>query len=290
MAKKENVNSMKDGDLSNIIVLRSVWGKANQNYIIQPQRDQYGQYPKCVRRVDANGDMILSEQDKSGSLDGLIPENEQIVVHDGTTFDLNNEHQAAEWEAIKNCFLIAPDRYAKDERGNYLIDGSTDLNSHSNFGRASRYGRAELYIERPGMEAKKRLTTRKLRLQAQNFIMQDESGYEGWLRMAKILGRNMQNQPAADVEEFLFSVAEKTPEKVIELYTGGDIQLRLLFSTAKEKKVIKLKNKIYYYGEDQNIILGASEEAVIDWMKNPKNAKALALIRQDTFPEMFGND
>jgi hypothetical protein len=29
MAKKENVNSIKDGDLSNIIVLRSVWGKAN---------------------------------------------------------------------------------------------------------------------------------------------------------------------------------------------------------------------------------------------------------------------
>ena len=40
MAKKENVNSIKDGDLSNIIVLRSVWGKANQNYVLQPQRDK----------------------------------------------------------------------------------------------------------------------------------------------------------------------------------------------------------------------------------------------------------
>lgn len=288
MAKKENVNSMKDGDLSNIIVLRSVWGKANQNYVLQPQRDKYGQLPKCVRRVDVNGDMILSEADKSGSLEGLIPEDEQIVVHDGTVFDLNNERQNAEWEAIKNCFLIAPDRYAKDDKGNYLIDGTTDINSQTNFGRASRYGRAELYIERPGMEAKKRLTVRKLKLQAQNFIMQDEAGYEGWLRMARVLGRNMSNQPAADVEEFLFSVAEKTPEKIIELYTGGDIQLRLLFSTAKEKKVIKRRQNIYYYGDDQQIILGASEEAVIDWMKDPKNVKALELIRHDTFPEMFG--
>ena len=288
MANKGNVNSVKDGDLSNIIVLRSVWGKANQNYVLQPQRDKYGQLPKCVRRVNAQGDMILSEKDKEGSLEGLIPEDEQIVVHDGTVFDLNNERQAAEWEAIKNCFLIAPDRYAKDDKGNYLIDGSTDINSINNFGRASRYGKAELYIERPGMEAKKKLTARKLRLQAQNFIVQDEGGYEGWLRMARVLGRNMSNQPAADVEEFLFSVAEKTPEKIIELYTGGDIQLRLLFSTAKEKKVIKKNKNIYYYGNDQQKILGASEEAVIDWMKDSKNAKVLELIRHDTFPEMFG--
>ena len=288
MANKGNVNSVKDGDLSNIIVLRSVWGKANQNYVLQPQRDKYGQLPKCVRRVNAQGDMILSEKDKEGSLEGLIPEDEQIVVHDGTVFDLNNERQAAEWEAIKNCFLIAPDRYAKDDKGNYLIDGSTDANSINNFGRASRYGKAELYIERPGMEAKKKLTARKLRLQAQNFIVQDESGYEGWLRMARVLGRNMSNQPAADVEEFLFSVAEKTPEKIIELYTGGDIQLRLLFSTAKEKKVIRKNKNIYYYGNDQQKILGASEEAVIDWMKDSKNAKVLELIRHDTFPEMFG--
>lgn len=288
MANKGNVNSVKDGDLSNIIVLRSVWGKANQNYVLQPQRDKYGQLPKCVRRVNAQGDMILSEKDKEGSLEGLIPEDEQIVVHDGTVFDLNNERQAAEWEAIKNCFLIAPDRYAKDDKGNYLIDGSTDINSINNFGRASRYGKAELYIERPGMEAKKKLTARKLRLQAQNFIVQDEGGYEGWLRMARVLGRNMSNQPAADVEEFLFSVADKTPEKIIELYTGGDIQLRLLFSTAKEKKVIKKNKNIYYYGNDQQKILGASEEAVIDWMKDSKNAKVLELIRHDTFPEMFG--
>lgn len=288
MAKKENVNSVKDGDLSNIIVLRSVWGKRNQKYVIQPQRDKYGQLPKCVRRVNAQGDMILSETDKAGSLEGLIPEDEQIVIHDGTVFDLNNERQAAEWESIKNCFLIAPDRYAKDDQGNYLIDGTTDINSQSNFGQNSRYGMAELYIERPGMEARKKLSARKLRLQAQNFIVGDPEGYEGWLRMARILGRNMTNSPAADVEEFLFSISEKTPEKIIELYTGGDIQLRLLFSTAKEKKTIKKKNGIYYYGDDQQIILGASEEAVIDWMKQSKNAKALELIRHDTFPEMFG--
>ena len=39
------------------------------------------------------------------------------------------------------------------------------------------------------------------------------------------------------------------------------------------------------YGDDT--ILGSSEQAVINWMKEPKNAKILAMIRKDTYPEMF---
>ena len=57
MAKK-NVNEIKDGDLkSNIVVLRSVWGKRGQKYYIQPQKDSKGQYPPCVRKVNSEGDM-----------------------------------------------------------------------------------------------------------------------------------------------------------------------------------------------------------------------------------------
>lgn len=278
MATKK-ANEVKDGDmLSDLVILRSVWGKAGQKYVIQPQRDKNGKLPNCVRRVDANGDMILSESDKLLDPDSLIPENENIMIQDGRVFDLSKVRDAAEWEAVKDCFLIAPDRYAKDAAGNYLIDGSNDINSNANFGQGSRYGRAELYIERPGAEAKKRLSRKKLILQAQNYILNDEQGYEGWLRMAKVLGRNMTNHPTADVEEFLFSIAEKTPEKVINLYTGGDLAFRLLFITAKEKAIVKKQGGVFFYGD---VTLGAGDDAVIDWMKNPKNKKTLDLIKQD---------
>lgn len=281
MAKK-NVNEIKDGDLkSNLIILRSVWGKRGQKYYIQPQKNNKGQYPDCVRKVNADGDMILKHGDDP---DMLIPENRIFTIQDGTTFDLNDPYQAIEWAAIENCFLIAPSRFAKDTNGNYLIDGTVDSVTNSSYGTKSRYGNAELYIERPGLESKQKVTRAKLELQATNYIY--EYGYEDWLVFAKVLGRNMDNQPVPDVEYFLISVAKKTPEKIIEICTGGDLANRMLFISAKENGVIRKVNGLYTYGEDGNVILGASEDAVIDWMKQPKNKKTLELIRKETFPEL----
>ena len=283
MAKK-NVNEVRNGDIkSNIVVLRSVWGKRGQKYYIQPQKDGKGQYPPCVRKVNSEGDMILKAGDDP---DFLIPEDRIFTLQDGTTFNLNDPYQAVEWQAIENCFLIAPSRFAKDANGNYLIDGTPDVVSNSNYGARSRYGRAELYVERPGLEAQQKVTRAKLELQATNYIYQ--FGYEDWLTFAKVLGRNMENQPVPDVEYFLISVAKKTPEKIIEICSGGDLANRVLFITAKEHGVIRKKNGMYIYGEDGDLILGASEEAVIDWMRQPKNKKTLELIRKDAYPEMSG--
>lgn len=284
MAKK--VNEIKDGDLkSNIVVLRSVFGKVGQKYFIQPQKDVQGRYPKCVKRVDSKGDIILTQAElelESRGEAAFIPETALFIIEDGKTFNLNDVVEAAEWEAIKNCDLIAPDRFAKNDKGEYLIDGTIDPKS-----KRPRYGTAELYVDRPGFEAQRRVTRRKLIVEASNYIMNDERGYEGRLLVAKVLGRDMKNQPNADVEDYLLSIAEKTPEKIINCYTGGDIQLRMLFIEAKEKGVIFKKNGLYLYGEDGNVTLGATDSAVVEWMKQSKNQKTLSLIRKDTYPEMF---
>ena len=84
------------------------------------------------------------------------------------------------------------------------------------------------------------------------------------------------------------SVADKTPEKIIDCYTGGDMNLRMLFIEAKEKHSIVKRNGLYMYGDD--VILGANDTAVINWMKEPKNSKNLAMLHKDTFPEMYGED
>jgi hypothetical protein len=284
MAKK--VNEVKDGDFkSNIVVLRSVFGKVGQKYYIQPQKDKTGRFPKCVKRVDANGDIILTREELEAESKGeaaFIPETKTFVIEDGKTYNLDNIYEAAEWEAIKNCAFIAPDRYAKNENGDYLIDGTVDPKS-----KKPRYGTAELYVDRPGYDAQRRVTRKKLITEAFNYIINDERGYEGRLLVARVLGRNMTNQPNADVEEYLLNIAEKTPEKIINCYTGGDIQLRMLFIDAKEKGVITRRNGLYLFGEDGSVTLGASDNAAIEWMKSQKNQKTLALIRKDTYPEMF---
>jgi hypothetical protein len=284
MAKK--VNEVQNGDLkSNVVVLRSVFGKVGQKYFIQPQKDRNGRYPSCVKRVDSQGDIILTpaelEMESRGEA-AFIPETALFTIEDGKTFNLDDVYEAAEWEAIKNCELIAPDRFAKNDKGEYLIDGTIDPKS-----KRPRYGVAELYVDRPGLDSQRRVTRRKLIVEASNYIMNDERGYEGRLLVAKVLGRDMKNQPNADVEDYLLSIAEKTPEKIIGAYTGGDIQLRMLFIEAREKGVIFKKDGLYLFGEDGKVTLGATDSAVVEWMKQSKNQKTLSLIRKDTYPEMF---
>ena len=114
MAKK--VNEIQNGDFkSNIVVLRSVFGKVGQKYFIQPQKDSRGRYAPCVKRVDAHGDIVLTPDELAMEAKGeavFIKEDEVFVIEDGRTFNLNDVHDKAIWEAIKDCPLIAPDRFA----------------------------------------------------------------------------------------------------------------------------------------------------------------------------------
>ena len=98
----------------------------------------------------------------------------------------------------------------------------------------------------------------------------------------------MNNMPDADVTDYLLQVADQDPEKIISLYTGGDTAIRLLFIEAREKHVIMLKNRLYIYGD--NTVLGATDEAAILYLKDPKNAGILKLIKQDTYPDLIGKD
>lgn len=284
MAKK--IKEIQNGDVkSNIITLRSSWGKVGQKIYIEPQKDpKTGRFPACVKRVNSQGDIILTPAElelERAEKAAYIREDQVFIIQDGTTLNLDDPYQAAEWEAIKNCDLIAADRFAKDDKGNYLIDGTSDPRNPR-----PRYGTAELYVERPGVDSQRRVTHKKLQIQAANYIINDEKGYDGRLLVAKVLGRDLSNQPNSDVEDYLLSIADKTPQVIIDCYTGGDMSYRILFLKAKETKVITKKNGVYMYGEDT--ILGASDSVVINWLKEPKNSKITAMIREEAFADEFG--
>jgi len=268
MTKKEEIN------LSNKIVLRSVRGKVGIVIKMQPSIDpETGTFPPCVKSVDNHGDMVLSDKDRQDpNMRYFIKENAEFNITDGTTFDLDNPRDNFIWEAIKHNPFIAPDYYAKDSKGNSLINGD-----------AKRYGIAELYVERPGVEATRRVSRKKLIFDAQSYIYGDERGAEGRVLKARLLGHRMDHMPDADVTEYLIQIAEQDPEKIINLYTGGDTSIRLLFIEARDKHVIAYKGKVYYYAD---VVLGATDEAVILFLKDPKNAGVLKLIKQDTYPEL----
>ena len=265
----------------NIIILRSVYGKVGQKYYIQPCRDRKsGRFPDCVRTVDSRGDMILSEEDK-GSNKPLIPQNKVFVISDGEQFDLSDKWKAAEWEAIKNAPIIAPSRNARNSKGELLIDGPVAEGRLAQM--RARYGIAELYVETPGVDTAQKVEKAKLIHNAETYIFNDEKGAEGRVSKARLLGRNMKGAPDADVSEYLLKLAKTKPKSVIDVYTGSDASIRLLFIEAKEHEVIRVKNKLYFYGDT---VLGATDDSVIEYLKLPENKKLKELITRDTYPEL----
>ena len=92
----------------------------------------------------------------------------------------------------------------------------------------------------------------------------------------------MENAPDSDVEDYLYQVAEKNPDMVIELYTSGDIALKLLLIDAKKNGIILKKDGIYNYADT---ILGATDDSVLLFFKIPSNKRILDQIKFETYPE-----
>ena len=257
--------------VDNKIILRSVYGKVGQKYTLQPCKDRVtGQYPDCVKYVDSKGDMIMTDAERNSGKD-YIPENFSITFESGKEFNLDNPIERAQWEAIKNCSLIAKTIDQKDKNGNYVLSRQSGI----------KYSAAELYVERPGYETSKKVSRREKIHTAETYVFNDPEGADGRLKMARLLGRNLRNAPDADIKEYLLDIASKDPDKIINLYTGEDLVLRVLFMDAKDKDVIYSKNRVYIYGD--GIPLGGTIDAVLAWMRDPRNSKMLALIKRDTY-------
>ena len=259
--------------MANTITLRSAFGKVKSVWF-NPVKDKNGMYPPFVKevRMNPNGEseMILSEKDLNDpDRAGFIPADMEILVEDGTTFNLDNILERHKWEAVKNSELIVEERGARDEKGNLVIDGDKN-----------RYGRAEFWVEKPGEESARRIKRKQLITKANVFIEQDSA--EGRATKVKLLGKRMYNAPDSDIQDFLYQKAEANPNLIIDLYTGQDQQLRLLFIEATDKNIIKKVSGIFMYGD---VRLGVNDEAVIFFFKDPANKQILDEIKIQTFPE-----
>lgn len=267
---------------SNLIVLKSTFNKTpGMIYKISPCPDSNGKMPSCVKRVNKDGDMILSEQEIAlwnAQKQVYIPEDKPIVVQHGTTFDLDNPLQAAQWEAIKNSKLIAAERDERDIKGNYIIDGGiSTIDNYQN--PRGRYGLAELYIERPGRNAKMRNDLRKLIIKAQNLILDDSLDHR--VLICKLFEKDYSHANSNDVEDFLLTQAEKYPEKIIKFYNSEEASLRLLLIKAKENGVLSQKQDGLYYSE---IKIGSNLDLAVEYLKNDK--VLTSEIKKETFPEL----
>lgn len=258
----------------NKITLKNVYGR-EKRYFLQPMKEKNGTNLPWVKKVryTENGDseMILSPDElNSKERDYFIPEDTLIEIYGGKTFDLDDPYELNLWKCIENNPVIAPNRTAKDKHGNYLIDGTQE-----------RYGRADFYVEKEGEIAARRVTRIQLVTKAYVFIEQDSPA--GRLTKCKLLGKIMRNAPDPDVQNYLYTRAEKNPQEIIDLYTGSDQALKLLVIDAKDHRIITNQSGVWMFSET---MLGATDEAIILYLKNPENKNILDSIKMLTYPDM----
>lgn len=266
--------------MSNEIIIKSVYGKVNQIYFIQPcPNPKTLRLPDCVRPVkgDPNQgptEMILSEDDidqMSKGLKHFIPADHVFEIVDGTKFDLDDIVDNAKWEAIKHCNWIAKDRSERDSMGDLIIDGGK-----------KRYGVADLYVERPGEFVKSKNDKKIYTYRALSYVYEDSESER--IKKARVLGRNLVNAAPADVLDFLIETAEKTPKKIIDIYEGEDWKMHLFILDAVDRGVIKRSDNIYKY-EDK--MLGGSIDSVIIFLRDIRYKKLTDSIKRETYPDFL---
>lgn len=257
-------------DNSNLVVIRSVYKVTRMT--VEPQKHpKTGRYADCVRTIDSNGNIILSDADRKKDLSLFIPEDNAIEIFDGKTFDLNDPYENAQWEAIKHSKRIAKARNEKDEQGNLVIDGSS-----------LRYGTAEFYVEIPGLEAKSISSKKRKIHEAETYIYGDT--YEGLYTKARVLGMMVKGLSQSEVEQMLIKQATTRPDQVKDLYEGKETYFRILFVDAQDKNVIKKRDNLFYYGD---LLLGSNEDTVINYMRNPETKTIMETMRAEIYGEEY---
>lgn len=256
-----------------IITLRSVYKV--KEYHVQPTKQPNGLNWPWVKpvRVGADGrsEMVLTPQEQDDPNRAyFIPEDMDIQLTDGTTFNLMDPLQYNIWMSIKDCSIIAPSRDARDNNGNLIIDGDK-----------KRYGIAELYIDVAGEESERSVTRKKLITKAWTLIENDS--INGVLTKCKLLGRNMKNSPMPDAIDFLYREAERMPNRIIDLYENKDTALKLLHIDAIEKGLITKKNGMFVFGD---VVLGSNEDSVLLFLKLPTSKNILDQLTIETYPDI----
>ena len=269
---------------SNIIVLKSANNKIpGQEYKFNPVPNKNGLYPSCIRKVNKDGDMILTEKDKQLMNEGkaaFIPEDAVIVVKHGTSFDLDDVNQLARWEAIKNSKLIAPDRAARDEKGVLMIDGAAPTPDRFRNPKG-RYGLAELYVDHPGLNSQIKVSLAKKIHEAQDLIFKDSLAHQ--VLICKLFEKDMSHAHPNDVEAYLLDQASKSPDKVIKYYNAEESAVRLLLLTAIDRGVVTRKAEGLYYAD---IKLGSNIDIATSFLKADENKILKQEMKNETYPEL----
>jgi len=241
------------------IVIKHVGGKTQARLHIQPARDSSDRWlGNFVRQVDAQGNMILSDEDKKNiGKHYFLKVTDKIEVVDGKEFDLTRAKDWAEWDTIKWCNDIAASRAEADS------------------------GIANWYVHVPQLEAETAVSKLSTKATAFKFVTEDNP--RNHYRIVKLLGNSMDEMSQVEVTEFLMRAADRAPEKIINAYRDPDMITKLLVLNALEKNIINNSNGVYTY---DTLILGATLEQAVAYLQESRNKDLKKGIEYQVYPEL----
>jgi len=234
-------------------------------------RTQFGVYPNCRRWYSIGRNKLgkkvtgltKEEADELGqklNLD-LSPEsvfwNEFAVVmtNKERTFDLTDPAQKLEYLVLRSKRDIAESRDKIKPWSIYIMYNET-------------------------LEAEKEVREFDNQLMAYKYLADMSS--EEQSDFLKLFGYKTYNMKPVVIKRTLKAKAEKETDQFIKLYEDKDKTMRVLIEDLVQKKIFKIKNGAYYYGED---MMGADINLTLNNLKNPKKSdllKALKLKNEET--------
>jgi hypothetical protein len=245
-----NIEQLENGTaLDKVIRLKSVYKTGKTT--VQPVKDRLTGWYKGIPR--------LSDDDKRKMVYWAEPTS-KFVIQDGTTFDLNDPAQKVIWNWVKHCPCIA-----ESEEDCQFTSG------------------AEFFIYLENKQAETSVSRKERRYKANKYIMEDNS--VNYPMRASLLGVSMEGDSPVVIKDFLLTQADQNPDKVLALYEGHDISLRLLLLKARKLNVITTDQAgLFRYG---NTVLGMTEQSVIAWMQDSGNKHLVEMLEREVNPEYF---
>lgn len=237
----------------NVIVLKAVYGKQQGRLLLQPARDR--------RTGQLLGVKKLSDEDKR-KVPYFVDNTTTREITDGLTLDLSEDIARIDWEWIKHCPEIA------------LSFDESQSSAHALF-----------YVKNDEKEISERIKKVKLTQKALSLVAEEKSQAQ-WYSVARLLGNRMDHAKPIEVEEYLYSIAQANPQKLVDAYTDKDAKAKLFLMSLRDKDYVKTIGGVLRFGETP---LGINESQAVEFIKNPMNASIIEIMRRTLYPEYFQN-
>lgn len=178
-----------------------------------------------------------------------VPSNFVIELKNNMEFNLDNEEEFRQWDAIKDSPCITVDMKN--------MFGSTNADFEKN---KPKNGDAIFYVHDENKRQSMIRGSNKNKKAALKYIDDDSS--ENLRLRLRLLGIESSNMSIDEAEEVMMENAVKNPTKIIDIYTDETKKHKIVYFKALDKGVFQINGNSVFYG-DRNLGSPTNAQALI---------------------------